>query len=878
MTPEVLLRLTLLQLKREKNFAGPTESPESSHKQVKVNYASKNEFCDAFITLWTQQLARRTSHGVSLPFLFLFFLPAQWTGKSCDCYYLREENDESADLQYLKDHDTTQMFFRQDDAAPAPLFQILDELVALLQPKLPQLQPTLKEWTAAFTSILASLRSVFLALHGSFLTSFTEVDRQLSDERGNAKWDESRRMYCLAVSGLCRFLDAQLLTIVARTIVMHLESASGCLNTALLKATDGEDGATTARAVASVVKAKLVNIAASVGATTKFQELFPYEAEQLRLPTTFGDSRVDSIRGALLAYLDKLNTATRDNREGYRSASLDGRTQETKAQSASSNLPLRNHAEDAGPVSLDQAYSLVAPPESETLAARVADIVSEKDDALQTVEHLLVQQQSSESRRIFSAPSVPKEGRAVAANGTKERSGRRSSSAAKQPALSKEHLLAAHHKSSHKDTWVFWTRVQRKLGLEDVAIQRISEACKFEKESPFPGIFLIDLDVRNNDRTTASFVDMLRDTLPSDASVTMTAKNTRLLKQACASFAEELLEKSRELQRMLPFLPLRVDGVLLGSLYAVLRADKQFQSLKQIYQQKCQLPAALQRGASDRVLHTNVETLIMKRVHFLAKPVAEDDSTSPTPTKGGDSLGGAIPRWSIGTVSREPPRSSILGIPSDGTEQPRKVSAQPPLLSSRLATSPSQQEAAARRARRRPSVMEALAEARRSVTRAVMPIPPPETRIEKVYLLACRFHGVTANSALARQLAEGKENYVTTLDLSSNYVGVKGLKPVLELLSFNGSHLISLSLCNNNLESEDVVEVCQALEGSAGENLAHLDLSFNPVTPSSFEALQKLCRQLSNLESLLLKATLLPPDAVQDLQRIVARRTLQRSA
>ena len=90
--------------------------------------------------------------------------------------------------------------------------------------------------------------------------------------------------------------------------------------------------------------------------------------------------------------------------------------------------------------------------------------------------------------------------------------------------------------------------------------------------------------------------------------------------------------------------------------------------------------------------------------------------------------------------------------------------------------------------------MGALPEARRSIAPDDMPLPPPETRIEEVYRLACRFYGVNANSALMRQLKQAKENYITTLDLSSNYVGIKGLKPVLALLRFNSCHLISLSL------------------------------------------------------------------------------------
>lgn len=877
MTPEVLLRLTLLRFDKCRRCSRVSDPPGNTQRLTQPTFVSVNGFGDTFLTLWVEQLARRFAVDASPRNVLLFLLPSQWSGAACDNYYLREDTDEQVDLQYLKGHCPTEQFLSPKNAAQTPFFHILDQLIVLFRPKLPQQLMTLQEWMASLDTILLSLRTIFVDLHSAFLDSFCEADKLLSASHHNLTWESTRERYCTTVCELCHLLDAQLITIVTRTVALQLNGACGSVRTSLFTTTSTESPEEQSSAVASLVSKRLDSIGAYVAATTAFGNTYPNEAQRIRLSSTDTAMNVDQVRGAFCRYVEKLNASTTEENEANADVLTGSLSAQLKAEKTRGLLLSGLPSADIMAVSPDQARSLIEPPDGGNLVSRVAAIAPADDDTLKTVEQLLADQQHGEARRCSGQPAAltPPDcltGRKLSSTSTKAC---RQEGTEKMAAISPS-ASPKKPRSSHREAWLFWTRLQHKLGREDVVIQRVSEQCSFDNESPYPGVFLVDLDARNNDRATMSFVNEVQELIPADTSTAMSDKSVSLFKDACASYAKEVLNKSKELQSTLPFLPMRTEDVLLGSLYAVLRADKQFQSLKQIYQQTSQLSTESQRRTSDKALLANVRTLIMKRIHFFSKAAVDDDSSSHEHGSATESTSKSSRETRLDSLRSDGACRAAVSTAFDAVNQPHRASllCSPRRRSS--STSATQLRSQAEQAKQWPSAMEALPEARRSIAPDDMPLPPPETRIEEVYRLACRFYGVNANSALMRQLKQAKENYITTLDLSSNYVGIKGLKPVLALLRFNSCHLISLSLCNNNIENEEIHEICRILEDQAGENLVHLDLSFNPISSPASSSLQELCQQLPHLESLMLKATLLSPEVAQELQRTLESKTAQR--
>ncbi|KPI85757.1 hypothetical protein ABL78_5175 [Leptomonas seymouri] len=887
MTPEVLLQHILLRCETERSNPAASEIKEAHCQSPKETYFAKDESRDFFLALWTEQLAHRTTLDASLHNVLLFLLPSLWSGGPCDTYYLKEVevgSSETDDLQYIARHCDAQTLFTPGAAVETPLFSILRQLVALLQPKLPQLAISLDEWMVSLDHILLSLRACFLTLHSAFLNSFFEVDKQLIESHGNIPWKDVRQIYCASVCGLCHLLDTQLVTTVACIIATQLNGACGCMKTRLFKNSASRSSEAVSDAVATLFAKRLDSVAAYVATTVRFGTIYSREAQGIRLSRVVMGTAVNNVRRSCCSYVAKLEAVTADEKElSYGGKSPADMRLSIKTDTVNRKPALGTQATSIEPVPTDQVYSLVALPESDNLASRVEAIAPLEDDTLLMVERLLASQQREEKHQkgIYNTSVAQTLTPGCESSSSKPSDGEKALpvvSAATAAALSSPEVPVSPLKSrsSAKETEAFWARLQRTLHVEDSTIQRIKERCKFENESPYPGVFLIDLDVRNNDRATVSFVENLQQLLPSGGSTEMSAKNTRLFKEACTAYAEVLQSKSKELQSVLPFLPTRTHGVLLGSLFAVLRADKQFQSLKEIYQHACHFPTGPSRKISDQALLSNIEMLIIKRIRFFSKSVSIADSSTQLPSRGATDIATEPRRRRVQCAASED-RSHRTSAPTFGkTEQSHRALMQYARRHSGSSAPVSPPPSCTKRIQRKSSIAKAFSEARRNVPHIEMPIPPSETRIEEVYRLACHFYGLTGNSALTRLLMEAKENFLTTLDLSNIYVGVKGLKPVLALLNFNDNHLISLSLCNNNLESEDVAEIGRTLEGPVGENLVCLDLSFNPITCSAFSTLQKLGKQLPRLESLLLKATLLPPDTEEELHRIVASKAAQR--
>lgn len=141
--------------------------------------------------------------------------------------------------------------------------------------------------------------------------------------------------------------------------------------------------------------------------------------------------------------------------------------------------------------------------------------------------------------------------------------------------------------------------------------------------------------------------------------------------------------------------------------------------------------------------------------------------------------------------------------------------------------------------------------------------------LAEVYQEACKALGLRPNSVLQRTFPTRSGDFLERIDLSINYVGAKGLQPLFYVMEENRSHLQHLNLSSNNLENTEVLELLEVLCGEAGENLASLDLSYNPISQSGGQAIYRLSKARPNLTSVQLKGTLIPPRLLQSIVEVV---------
>lgn len=144
---------------------------------------------------------------------------------------------------------------------------------------------------------------------------------------------------------------------------------------------------------------------------------------------------------------------------------------------------------------------------------------------------------------------------------------------------------------------------------------------------------------------------------------------------------------------------------------------------------------------------------------------------------------------------------------------------------------------------------------------------PVDTPLQEVYRVACGACSIRPNSQLLSVFPSSKGAWLPQLDLSINYVGSKGLRPVLSVLERNGSHLEMLNLSNNNLENEEVLELVSLLEKSeAGARLTVLDMSYNPISQTGGQALLRLRTSRKNITCIRVKGTLISPRLMQSIE------------
>ncbi|KPA75626.1 hypothetical protein ABB37_08493 [Leptomonas pyrrhocoris] len=129
--------------------------------------------------------------------------------------------------------------------------------------------------------------------------------------------------------------------------------------------------------------------------------------------------------------------------------------------------------------------------------------------------------------------------------------------------------------------------------------------------------------------------------------------------------------------------------------------------------------------------------------------------------------------------------------------------------------------------------------------------------LQEVYLRFCAEMGLRPNSAFLSLLPEkgGVDYGKATLDLSRNYVGDKGIAPILSTLQRMPS-VRALILSENGLRNHGVELLCTS--AAQLSQLEFIDLSDNFISEGAAVALGRLLTENRNIKDIVFENTKIP--------------------
>ncbi|KAG5505658.1 hypothetical protein JKF63_04993 [Porcisia hertigi] len=122
-----------------------------------------------------------------------------------------------------------------------------------------------------------------------------------------------------------------------------------------------------------------------------------------------------------------------------------------------------------------------------------------------------------------------------------------------------------------------------------------------------------------------------------------------------------------------------------------------------------------------------------------------------------------------------------------------------------------------------------------------------------LYRRFCAEEGCKANSALIRYITDrGGHFSLERLNLGSNYLGPKGLRPVMRMISLCET-IVSINLERNGIDNDAVMDLCEVVQRHV--SIASLNLSHNPISVSGGKRLLQLVEGNPRITHLLLSGT-----------------------
>ncbi|KAG5472421.1 hypothetical protein LSCM1_03820 [Leishmania martiniquensis] len=148
----------------------------------------------------------------------------------------------------------------------------------------------------------------------------------------------------------------------------------------------------------------------------------------------------------------------------------------------------------------------------------------------------------------------------------------------------------------------------------------------------------------------------------------------------------------------------------------------------------------------------------------------------------------------------------------------------------------------------------------------------------EIYKKRCSELGCACNSAVVQLLSDVPDDAasLTSLDLSRNFLGRKGIIPLLDVIE-SAEHLRSLDLRDQQLGNDVLELICARLRRHP--SLLKLNLSNNPITLAVSSALLDLAKENSVLQYILLEKTLVRSSMVTAIEvQLEKNRALARAA
>ncbi|KAG5502369.1 hypothetical protein JIQ42_05246 [Leishmania sp. Namibia] len=122
-----------------------------------------------------------------------------------------------------------------------------------------------------------------------------------------------------------------------------------------------------------------------------------------------------------------------------------------------------------------------------------------------------------------------------------------------------------------------------------------------------------------------------------------------------------------------------------------------------------------------------------------------------------------------------------------------------------------------------------------------------------LYRQYCAEEGCKANSALVRYIQDrGGHFSLERLNLGNNYLGPKGLRPVLRMIDLCQT-IVSINLENNGIDNDAVADLCEVLQRHV--SVASLNLSHNPISFAGGKRLLQLVEANPRITELRLDRT-----------------------
>ncbi|KAK7200154.1 Leucine Rich repeat/CHAT domain containing protein [Novymonas esmeraldas] len=143
---------------------------------------------------------------------------------------------------------------------------------------------------------------------------------------------------------------------------------------------------------------------------------------------------------------------------------------------------------------------------------------------------------------------------------------------------------------------------------------------------------------------------------------------------------------------------------------------------------------------------------------------------------------------------------------------------------------------------------------RSSAATVAAPIPADGTMdYVGLYRSFCAEEGCKANSAFVRYIQDrGGHFTLERLNLSNNYLGAKGLRPVLRMIDLCQT-IVSINLEDNGIGNDAVLDLCEVLQRHV--SAASINLSHNPISVAGGKRLLQLVEGNTRIRELLLDGT-----------------------